>query len=156
MRSNDAIWGLPYDIFLFTMLQELLACELGIEVGTYSHSVASLHLYERHFELARRIVDGPLFPSTEMPKMESQGDLSLFLALEEKLRRGDEESPAVVHSLSQYWRRLFAVLEDYRHQKTRRDRERDLLIESDQKHEDLIKAIAAIESRLDRGGQAAN
>src|ERR1700688_4271437 len=35
MRSNDAIWGLPYDVFIFTMLQELLACELGLELGTY-------------------------------------------------------------------------------------------------------------------------
>ena len=30
MRSNDAIWGLPYDIFLFTMLQEMLAVELAL------------------------------------------------------------------------------------------------------------------------------
>jgi thymidylate synthase len=154
MRSNDAIWGLPYDIFLFTMLQELLACELGLEVGTYSHCVASLHLYQPHFELARKILDGPLFPSAEMPKMESQEQLSLFLALEERLRRGEEESAAAVHSLSPYWRRLFSVLEDYRLQKTRRDRGKELLIKSDRKHKRLMEAISSLDSRLRHKGQA--
>src|SRR5690606_7299134 len=32
MRSNDAIWGVPYDVFLFTCLQELMALEVGLEV----------------------------------------------------------------------------------------------------------------------------
>jgi thymidylate synthase len=47
MRSNDAYVGLPYDIFLFTSLQELMASELDIEIGTYYHSVNSLHIYHR-------------------------------------------------------------------------------------------------------------
>ena len=41
MRSNDAFWGLPYDVFLFTMLQELMAAELGVELGTYYHCCPS-------------------------------------------------------------------------------------------------------------------
>ena len=53
MRSNDVMWGLPYDIFLFTMLQELLACELRIPLGNYYHSVTSMHIYETHVEKAR-------------------------------------------------------------------------------------------------------
>lgn len=45
MRSNDAFFGLPHDIFTFTMLQEIAARELGVGLGRYTHSVASLHLY---------------------------------------------------------------------------------------------------------------
>lgn len=45
MRSNDALFGLPHDIFSFTMLQEIAARELDVELGFYYHSVASLHLY---------------------------------------------------------------------------------------------------------------
>ncbi len=45
MRSNDAFFGLPHDIFTFTMLQEIAARELGYGLGRYTHSVASLHLY---------------------------------------------------------------------------------------------------------------
>ena len=35
MRSNDAYMGLPHDIFAFTMLQELIARDLGYELGKY-------------------------------------------------------------------------------------------------------------------------
>ena len=46
MRSNDAYVGLPLDVFTFTMLQELMAGELGVGVGRYIHTVGSLHIYE--------------------------------------------------------------------------------------------------------------
>lgn len=45
MRSNDAFLGLPHDIFSFTMLQEIAARELGFGLGSYTHSITSLHLY---------------------------------------------------------------------------------------------------------------
>lgn len=51
MRSNDIILGLPYDIFIFTTLQEIIANELEIDLGWYIHRPASLHLYEEHFDL---------------------------------------------------------------------------------------------------------
>src|ERR1043165_8344585 len=47
MRSNDAYRGLPHDVFAFTMLQEILARDLGKPVGRYKHAAGSLHLYER-------------------------------------------------------------------------------------------------------------
>src|SRR5205814_5458874 len=79
MRSNDAIWGLPYDVFLFTMLQELLASELGLELGKYYHFASSLHLYERHFELAKRIVKSPVTDFFEMPRMIEPSQVADFL-----------------------------------------------------------------------------
>lgn len=48
MRSNDLWMGFPYDVFQFTNLQVLLAMELELEVGTYTHIAGSLHLYERN------------------------------------------------------------------------------------------------------------
>ncbi len=47
MRSNDAWLGLPYDIFTFTRIQAYVAAALGVEVGRYTHTAGSLHLYER-------------------------------------------------------------------------------------------------------------
>lgn len=49
MRSNDIIWGFTYDVFSFTTFQELMANELGIEVGKYFHNAASMHIYEKDF-----------------------------------------------------------------------------------------------------------
>lgn len=46
MRSNDIMWGTTYDIFMFTILQELVANELQMEVGAYYHNTSSLHVYK--------------------------------------------------------------------------------------------------------------
>ena len=75
MRSNDAVWGLPYDVFLFTMLQEMLARTLRLDLGVYVHGAASLHLYERHTALARRVLAEPPPLSSEMPAMEPMSEI---------------------------------------------------------------------------------
>jgi thymidylate synthase len=76
MRSNDAFLGLPHDIFAFTMMQEIAARELGIEIGKYHHSVASLHLYDddpegkvRARTRAQRYLEEGLFEKVPMPAM---------------------------------------------------------------------------------------
>lgn len=51
MRSNDIVLGFTYDVFAFTMLQEILANELGLELGKYYHNAGSMHIYENKFHL---------------------------------------------------------------------------------------------------------
>ena len=55
MRSSDIILGLPYDVPAFTLMQEVLANELGIDLGEYVHTSNSLHCYERDFEVLKEI-----------------------------------------------------------------------------------------------------
>lgn len=50
MRSNDVWLGMPYDVFCFTTLQRIIATELGITMGHYTHRVGSLHIYDRDLE----------------------------------------------------------------------------------------------------------
>lgn len=50
MRSNDLWLGFPFDVFQFANMQILMAMELGVELGTYTHIAGSLHLYERDFK----------------------------------------------------------------------------------------------------------
>lgn len=52
MRSNDAWYGLCYDLFQFAQVQATVARCLGVPVGRYFHSASSMHLYERHWEAA--------------------------------------------------------------------------------------------------------
>lgn len=58
MRSNDVVWGLPYDVFSFTSLQEAFLYALqdvgvGVDgLGSYHHTAGSLHLYDTHFGMA--------------------------------------------------------------------------------------------------------
>jgi|GEM_PF-457940 thymidylate synthase len=56
MRSSDVIFGIAYDIPAFTIFQELIANELNVKVGTYTHTSNSLHIYERHFDMAEKII----------------------------------------------------------------------------------------------------
>lgn len=50
MRSNDVWYGLPYDVIFFTELTKYIARRLNIPYGTYTHSVISLHAYERNYD----------------------------------------------------------------------------------------------------------
>lgn len=65
MRSNDIWLGLPYDVFAFTCFQRVLAAHLDAAVGTYTHNVGSLHLYDRNMPAAEeayetyRVEDDP-------------------------------------------------------------------------------------------------
>ncbi|MFP5262372.1 MAG: thymidylate synthase [Blastocatellia bacterium] len=115
MRSNDAIWGLPYDVFLFTMLQELMALELGVEPGSYNHFATSLHLYEQHIQLARRIVSSGVDQSFEMKPMIDHRWLSRFLTLESRIRMGERlDYKKEVALLPAFWRDLVEVLSWFR------------------------------------------
>lgn len=55
MRSNDLFWGFQYDVFMFTVMQEIVAKELGLPVGIYTHCPTSLHVYEYHWKMLRKI-----------------------------------------------------------------------------------------------------
>jgi thymidylate synthase len=46
MRSNDIMRGFPYDVIQFTLLQELMAAWLNVNLGSYVHVADSLHIYK--------------------------------------------------------------------------------------------------------------
>ena len=116
MRSNDSIWGLPYDVFLFTMLQEYLATTLNLDLGEYTHFAGSMHLYERHSALAERILRAPS-EDFEMPPM--AGALQEFLDAESRIRHSDASS---TESLHEYWQACADVLMWYRDRRDQKAR----------------------------------
>lgn len=79
MRSNDAMLGHVIDVFVFTMIQELIANELGCELGEYYHFAGSFHLYEKDFEKAIKIANGykSFTCNSIMPKMEGGIDQAI-------------------------------------------------------------------------------
>lgn len=120
MRSNDAFLGLPHDIFSFTMLQEIAARELGCEVGTYHHSVGSLHLYDDNEfgasrTMAQQYLDEGLHdevPMPHMPETDPWAAIEQMLEAERQIRIGDitYEPPS---DLSVYWRDLITLYKVY-------------------------------------------
>lgn len=57
IRSNDAMWGWSgINAFEWSVLLEVVAGLTGLNVGALHFSVSSFHLYERHWDKAKRIV----------------------------------------------------------------------------------------------------
>ena len=50
MRSNDLWYGFCNDQYCFSKLQELVAVEVGIDIGEYYHFAHNLHLYNNIIE----------------------------------------------------------------------------------------------------------
>ncbi len=68
MRSQDLWRGLCYDIFVATILQELMAGWLDVGVGDYHHHVDSLHLYLDDVPRAARLPEC-VEPGATMPSL---------------------------------------------------------------------------------------
>jgi thymidylate synthase len=111
MRSNDAMLGFLYDVFLFTMLQEMMALETGSDLGWYQHTTGSFHLYEHDQELARRIVrTGPTLCVEPMHAMSSLKDIPKAIEYERILRGSPPIDSTFAFDLDPYWADLLLVL----------------------------------------------
>ena len=89
MRSQEAVFLLPQDVFHFTLFQEFIAASLGVEMGTYHHHCGSIHNYEKRRISPATVIDAPPGFRAPMPAMEP-GDqmphLLRVLTLEERIR----------------------------------------------------------------------
>jgi thymidylate synthase len=131
LRSNDAYLGLPHDVFAFTMLQEILARRLGLEIGTYKHMVGSLHLYDKQDgtkedwpALAQQYLDEGFPEPVEMPAMpigDPMPEINRLLLLEAKLRNR-KRVPAAEFKRPGYWGDLARLLKIFQHVKKKEPR----------------------------------
>jgi thymidylate synthase len=115
MRSNDAVLGLPHDIFTFTMVMELIARSVHAEVGQYYHMVGSLHLYQANRRQARQYLREGWQPTTmSMPPMPSGSpwrSIRRLLVAERAIRKG-YSLPRLPRN--PYWRDLVRLLQIFR------------------------------------------
>ncbi|WP_076693031.1 thymidylate synthase [Tersicoccus sp. Bi-70] len=115
MRSNDVIYGMPHDIFVFTFLQEIVARAVNCEIGTYTHLVGSLHIYDSNQQQASAFLEEGVMDNKAMPPMPF-GDPMISVArlvkIEQALRLAE---PIEYHSeLASYWMQLADVLTGWR------------------------------------------
>lgn len=119
MRSNDLLWGFPYDTNGFCFLQEALAATLGLELGTYELHAGSLHIYtERENQLTNLL--GPTEKTTYVnpiiPQYDSwetlQNDLKKFWVCEYEVRTHNQTS-AVVEELPDWLKEYYYIVAEY-------------------------------------------
>lgn len=113
MRSNDAYLGLPHDIFCFTMLQEIMARRVGVEIGHYHHYASTLHVYKGKLQmLAAYVAEGHqrAIAMPPMPVGDPQPAIEQLLNAELTLRRGESITASEAASCP-YWADLIRLLQ---------------------------------------------
>jgi thymidylate synthase len=126
MRSNDAFLGLPHDVFAFTMLQEIVARTLGLELGEYKHAVGSLHLYESDRKKAQRLVNEgwqtTKLPMPAMPLGNPWSSIRKVLKAESAIRRRSKIDIGNL-GFNDYWGDIVRLLEIYGNYKDKKSQE---------------------------------
>ncbi len=97
MRSNDAYWGLPHDVFCFTMIQEIIANKLDVPLGSYMHYAGSMHVYDDFVE--------------EMPGGDNFLLMPTVLSAEDNIRHG--EAVSLKSTLPAYWDDVLILIRAY-------------------------------------------
>ncbi len=118
MRSNDAYLGLPHDVFCFTMIQEIIAKSVSAELGSYTHMVGSLHLYENDFRRAETFLNEGFQPTEglmrKMPECDPWKAIQQVLSAEREIRLNGVPGSKSVDGLDDYWADIVRLLQIFR------------------------------------------
>lgn len=115
MRSNDAYLGLPHDVFCFTMLQEMMARNLSVELGEYIHHVGSMHVYEKHHsKIQSYITEGyhRIEPMPRMPEIDPFTFVPKLLTANDYCRSGLTFAAEEIVD-NEYWADLIRLIQAY-------------------------------------------
>jgi len=121
MRSNDFCVGFVFDVFCFTMLQELMSIELNVELGEYHHVASSMHIYENWFNKAESIANSDPVFSGKMNKMNFinniEDEILDILKYEQMIRtepinivKTIKEELFTTLNISSYWIEILQIL----------------------------------------------
>jgi thymidylate synthase len=123
IRAGDVYRGMVSDVFSFTFLQEMMARQLRVPVGSYTHIIGSLRLRGPDAPKAGLLLSAPASvgsPPDRMPALPrggNRGHLARVLELEHELRTGrlrlraDEVDTL---GLPSYWADVVVLFELYR------------------------------------------
>jgi thymidylate synthase len=83
MRSQDAVFGMGNDAPCFSFIHEMMFNVLkevhpDLRYGNYFHHSDSFHVYERHFELVQKIIDGDPYEPVDCPKISGAKEVAFL------------------------------------------------------------------------------
>lgn len=109
LRANDVVWGFSgINFFEWSMLQELVANWLNVEVGNYYHFTGFLTLFKRHNQRAHKMlenrIDNDIYSNSNIVsipidiKQESLNkQLEYFFQVEQELQHHPEKKLDLYH-----------------------------------------------------------
>jgi thymidylate synthase len=85
MRSQDSVYGMGNDAPAFSFIHEMVFVCLKevypeLELGEYCHSSDSFHVYEKHYEMVKKIVDLDNYTLVECPRISSKKEVDFLRA----------------------------------------------------------------------------
>jgi hypothetical protein len=123
MRSNNAFTLLPFNIFEFSLLAEVVAVEANLELGPITYFAGSMHLYDDDADRAAEFLATPIAPPVLMDAMPVEAkplaELTKLAQFEADLRHGSAAVNARTvedwldradRELHSYWAQLAYVL----------------------------------------------
>lgn len=121
IRSNDAIWGIPYNIMQWSHVQEWVAVSLGVPMGHMFIVQDSFHVYWDHYSECAAVKPFDLYQFFESPPLPMEANAviatQLFLA-ERNIRMNIEyhhdEFKKLEITIGSYWRAVIQTLQAFR------------------------------------------
>lgn len=90
MRSNAAYRLLPFNVFEFTLLAELVSVLTGIPLGEYTTFAVSMHIYESEMPKVKQVLENvavvPCAPMPPMPANTKWEDLCRLVQFSDEVR----------------------------------------------------------------------
>ena len=76
-RSQDMLAANNWNVVQYAVLVHMMAQVSGLEVGELVHVIADCHIYDRHVDLVKKMLDNPAF---EAPRFEIDKSITDFYA----------------------------------------------------------------------------
>lgn len=85
MRSQDAIYGMGNDLPCFSFIHEMMYESLkatypNLNYGIYYHIADSFHVYERHFDMLKKIINNDAYTPVIIPKINGKSEVDFLRA----------------------------------------------------------------------------
>ncbi|MDE5966383.1 MAG: thymidylate synthase [Lachnospiraceae bacterium] len=76
-RSQDVLAANNWNVVQYAVLVHMLAQVCGYEAGELVHVIADAHIYDRHIEIVKELIERPVYPA---PKFRLNPDIKDFYA----------------------------------------------------------------------------
>jgi thymidylate synthase len=114
IRSNDIVWGLPYNFIQWTILQEYIATELGIPMGVLTLVQDSLHVYEEFYKDVENIEFFNMYDTfTHEECFPMRSSLKDIIYWEKVVRTSGTSIPLFRDKEHDFWTEVIAVFNAY-------------------------------------------